>query len=160
MVRKGILTPFHRLKGFERRLKESGSSQSSNFHGEEDLNYDFALASVDRTAQSLAEAAKARPTTKLLDPEAVPKLDAPTRPFHRLNKPFKIPRSLNEKEWNKNSKRKTRRPLPDKKWRKLISTEENRLEGNSMFCFLCVYIIKQLCGASTRANMYLLYHIC
>nr|XP_048336772.1 protein CHROMATIN REMODELING 8 [Ziziphus jujuba var. spinosa] len=131
LVRKGILTPFHKLKGFERRLQESSSSQSSNLHGEEDRNYDFASASVDRTAQLIEEAAKARRTIKLLDSDAVPELDAPTRPFHRLKKPLKIPRSLeDEAERKKSSKRKTKRPLPDKKWRKHISTEENDLEGN------------------------------
>ena len=86
----------------------------------------------------MAEAAKARPTTKLLEPDALPKLDAPTFPFHRLKRPVKIHQpSETGAEKSKNPKRKTRRPLPDKRWQKRIEEEENHLEGSGMLCNLC-----------------------
>lgn len=77
----------------------------------------------------MSEAAQARPTTKLFDPEDLPKLDAPTRPFHRLKTPLKLPRSP-ERELEKNDtskrKKKNKRPLPGTKWTKLISCEEKQ----------------------------------
>ncbi|XP_062080234.1 protein CHROMATIN REMODELING 8 [Humulus lupulus] len=129
LVRKGILTPFHRLKGFERRLQKPGPSERHNISTEEDKNDDSASVSIARAAQSMAEAAEARPTTKLLDPDALPKLEAPTRPFHRLKKPIKIHQSLeNEAERKKNRKTKSKRPLPNKRWQKRISLEDRHLE--------------------------------
>ncbi|KAK2648783.1 hypothetical protein Ddye_016272 [Dipteronia dyeriana] len=140
LIRKGILTPFHKLKGFERRLQQPGSSSTHNVpQEEEDKNNDLFSASVDRAIQSMSEAAQARPTIKLLDPEAAPKLDAPTRPFRRLKTPLKIPDSPDsEVGKKKDSKRKKKRPLPGKKWRKRISREEIQMEesedakGNSV----------------------------
>lgn len=129
LVRKGILTPFHKLKGFERRLQEPGPSNSQNIPEEEDKTDDLASTSIARAVQSLSEAAQARPTTKLLDPESLPKLDAPTRPFQRLKTPLKIPRSHDsEADGNKGLNKKKRRPLAGKKWRKVASSEENLLE--------------------------------
>ncbi|PON81759.1 Protein CHROMATIN REMODELING [Trema orientale] len=129
LVRKGILTPFHKLKGFERRLQEPGPSQRRNISTEGDRNDESASFSIARAAQSIVEAAQARPTTKLLDSAALPKLEAPTRPFHRLKKPLKIHQSLeNGSERNKSQKRKSKRPLPNKKWQKRISLEDHHLE--------------------------------
>lgn len=130
MVRKGLFTPFHKLKGYERRIQEPGSSQRSNAPEQQDSNDDLASRSVDRAMQSLSEAARARPTTKLLDTEAVPKLDPPTFPFQRLRAPIKPPRSA-EKETGDSQKRR-RRPLADKKWRKAVSREEKQLEDDGM----------------------------
>ena len=82
----------------------------------------------------MAEAAQGRPTTKLLDSDALPKLDAPTHPFHRLKKPGRVRLSQeNVEEKNKNPRRKTKRPLPDKKWQKLVSREDNHFEESGMF---------------------------
>uniref|UniRef100_A0A803PGL4 Protein CHROMATIN REMODELING 8 n=1 Tax=Cannabis sativa TaxID=3483 RepID=A0A803PGL4_CANSA len=129
LVRKGILTPFHKLKGFERRLQKPGPSQRHNVSTEESNNDDSASISIAKAAQSMVEAAQARPTTKLLDPDALPKLEAPPRPFKRLKKPIKIHQSLdNEPDRKKNLKRKSKRPLPDKKWQKRISNEDRNLE--------------------------------
>ncbi|KAE8685042.1 Protein CHROMATIN REMODELING 8 [Hibiscus syriacus] len=123
LVRKGILTPFHKLEGFERRLQQPGTSNES-VPFEEDENDDLVSASVARAAKSISEAAQVRPATKLLDSDALPKLDdAPTFPFQRLRKPSIFPQAK-EVEKNKGSKRKKKRPLPDKKWRKRISLEE------------------------------------
>ncbi|KAJ9564828.1 hypothetical protein OSB04_000794 [Centaurea solstitialis] len=123
LVRKGILTPFHNLKGYERRIEEPGPSHSIE---EGDKGNDLSSTSIARAVKSMSEAAQARPTTKLLDPDSLPRLDAPTRPFQRLKTPFKIPQSEGGK--SKDSNRKKRRPLPGKKWRKVASREENSLE--------------------------------
>ena len=135
MVRKGILTPFHKLKGFERRLQHPGPSNRDNLSEEEDKTDDLASASIVRAVQSISQSAQARPTTKLLDSETLPKLDAPTHPFHRLKKPLKFPHPLDsEAEKNTDKKGKKRRPLPGKKWRRNISREEH-LEGSGMLSF-------------------------
>ncbi|MBA0763965.1 hypothetical protein Gotri_013354 [Gossypium trilobum] len=127
LVRKGILTPFHKLKGFERRLQQPGTSNEHSVPYEEDEKDDIVSASVARVAKSISEAAQVRPSTKLLEPDALPKLDAPTFPFQRLKKSLKFSQSK-EVEENKGSKRKKKRPLPDKKWRKRISREERDME--------------------------------
>ncbi|KAJ6773705.1 DNA EXCISION REPAIR PROTEIN ERCC-6-RELATED [Salix purpurea] len=125
LVRKGILTPFHQLKGFERRLQQPGSSSGKNECNEEDKTDGPDSDSVVRAAHSMLEAAKARPTTKLLDSEALPKLDAPTRPFQRLKTPMKACQSPErDAEKRKGSDRKRKRPLPGKKWRKSASSED------------------------------------
>ena len=81
----------------------------------------------------MAEAAQARPTTKLLDSAALPKLEVPTHPFHRLKRPLKIHQSPeNEAERNKKRKRESKRPLPEKRWRKRISLEDYHLEDSGM----------------------------
>ncbi|KAK8611770.1 hypothetical protein V6N13_131812 [Hibiscus sabdariffa] len=123
LVRKGILTPFHKLKGFERRLQQPGTSNEPVPYEEDENDY-LVSASVARAAKSISEAAQVRPSTKLLDSDALPKLDdAPTFPFQMLKKPLKLAQAK-EVEENKGSKRKKNRPLPDKKWRKRISHEE------------------------------------
>lgn len=132
LVRKGILTPFHKLKGFERCIQQPGPSNKQNVPDEQEArSNDPFSASVDRALRMMSEAAQARPSTKLLDPESLPKLDGPTRPFQRLKAPFRMPQSEeSEVEKKKGSKRKKKRPLPDKKWRKHIAREDTRLEEN------------------------------
>ncbi|KAF6154756.1 hypothetical protein GIB67_032368 [Kingdonia uniflora] len=132
LVRKGILTPFHQLKGFERRLQQPGPSNTpSVVRAEEGQSEDIALSSVARAIRSISKAAKARPTTKLLDVECLPKVDPPTRPFQRLKTPLKPPHSpKTAAEKNRSNKSKYRRPLPDKKWRKIVSREEELSEGS------------------------------
>lgn len=134
-MRKGILTPFHKLKGFERRLQRPGTSN------EEDENDDHVSISLSRVAKSISEAAQARPSTKLLDSEALPKLDAPTFPFQRLKKPLKLTQAK-EVEENKGSKQKNKRPLPEKKWRKRISREEWDIEAEGMLSFVLSQVIR------------------
>lgn len=126
LVRKGILTPFHKLKGFERKIQQSGPSNGQNSLNEEGKSDDFASSSIDRIARSISEAAQARPTTKLLDPESLPKLEGPTRPFQRLATPLKVPQSL-ESAGDKNKKKK-KRPSAGKKWRKKASAEDELFE--------------------------------
>lgn len=129
-MRKGIVTPFSNLKGFERRFQQSEASGSYNPSQEEKTD-DLASSSVERAARSISEAARARPATKLLDSEDLPKLDAPTFPFVRLRAPLKNPKSnKREVEKKKNSKR---RPLPGRKWTKRVSREEIHLGENGMF---------------------------
>ncbi|KAL8523143.1 hypothetical protein ACS0TY_013205 [Phlomoides rotata] len=77
----------------------------------------------------MSEASQARPTTKMLDPKSAPKLEAPTLPFQRLQKPLKIPQSRKpESEKGKDITRKKRRPQPGKKWKRLASREERLQE--------------------------------
>ncbi|KAJ7972631.1 Protein CHROMATIN REMODELING [Quillaja saponaria] len=127
LVRKGILTPFHKLRGFERRFQKPGTANSHD-EPEKEASDDLASASVERAVRSISEAAQARPTTKLLEADALPELDRPTHPFQRLRKPLKFPLSPEKEGKNKDSKRKKRRPLPDRKWTKRISREEKHME--------------------------------
>ncbi|KAL3531219.1 hypothetical protein ACH5RR_010541 [Cinchona calisaya] len=131
LVRKGIFTPFHKLRGFERRIQEPGSSSRHDVVEHVGKREEFASSTIARAVQSISEAAQARPTTKLLDSQLLPKLDAPTHPFQRLRTPLKIHRSLDtELQKSKDVTRKKRRPLPAKKWRRSSSLEEKTFEGN------------------------------
>lgn len=130
LVRKGVFTPFHKLKGYERRIQEPGSSSKHE-------NNDLASSSIDRAVQLMSKASQARPTTKMLDPESAPKLEAPTRPFQRLQKLLKIPQSCKpESEKGKDIKTKKRRPQPGNKWKRLASREERLQEEGGTFKML------------------------
>jgi DNA excision repair protein ERCC-6 len=143
-VRKGILTPFHKLDGFERRLQQPGPSNSRNLPEGDDENEDSSI--IDRAVQSMSLAAKARPTTKLLDAEDLPKLEPPTAPFRRLRKLYKTPNSPdNEAKKRKAGKKsKKTRPLPEKKWRKRISREDSSLQGSGMTDAIDNYLYLQI----------------
>ncbi|XP_031122119.1 protein CHROMATIN REMODELING 8 [Ipomoea triloba] len=121
LVRKGILTPFHKLKGFERQIQEPGQSSR---HSLQD-NSDLVSTSLANAIQSISEAAQSRPTTKLLDSSLLPKLEPPTYPFQTPRKHVKISQSA---ENGRNDKKRKRRPIPGKKWRAKVS-RENRDEG-------------------------------
>lgn len=127
------MTPFHKLKGYERRIQQPGSSGEND--GERvGTNADLVSSSIARAVQSISEAAQTRPTTKLLESEFLPKLQPPSHPFQRLRKPLKIPSSLEkDSQKNKSLKSKKRRPLPAKKWRKSASREERASEENGVF---------------------------
>lgn len=131
------MTPFHKLKGYERRIQEPGSS-SKHLASEGTLeNDDLASSSIARTVKLMSEASQARHTTKMLDPKSAPKLEAPTLPFQRLQKPLKIPQSCKpESENGKDITRKKRRPQPGKKWKRLASREESLQEEGGMFRML------------------------
>ncbi|XP_019092865.1 PREDICTED: protein CHROMATIN REMODELING 8 isoform X1 [Camelina sativa] len=128
LVRKGILTPFHKLDGFERRLQQPGPSNSRNLPEGDHENEDS--GSIDRAVQSMSLAAKARPTTKLLDAQDLPKLEPNPAPFRRLRKLYKThDYSDNEVKKSKARKKsKKKRPLPESKWRKRISREDSSLQ--------------------------------
>lgn len=100
----------------------------------EGTNEGLVSATVAKTARSISEAARARPTTKLLDADALPKLEAPTHPFRRLQTPLKFSESPSAKkqEDKRHKLSKRRRPLPDKKWRKVVSREEKLVEEIGM----------------------------
>jgi DNA excision repair protein ERCC-6 len=133
LVRKGIFTPFHKLKGFERGIQQPQASTSRNAAEQENTD-DRVLPSVERAARSFSQAARARPTSKLLQPEELPKLDAPTIPFRRLKKPLQLPQPIDsDEDLNTDSKRKKRRPLPGRKWTKRISSEDRQLEESGMY---------------------------
>ncbi|XP_042489273.1 protein CHROMATIN REMODELING 8 [Macadamia integrifolia] len=129
LVRKGILTPFHKLKGFERRVQQSGPSTRRDMPEGEVKDDNLASTSVAKAVRLLSEAAQARPTTKLLDANALPKIDAPAHPFSRLKTPIKLIQSPDTKSVkSKDKKRKQKRPLPAKRWRKVINEEEKLYE--------------------------------
>ncbi|KAH7330876.1 hypothetical protein KP509_20G006100 [Ceratopteris richardii] len=111
LIRTGVVTPFDRLKGFERRV-ESGSFI--------DPNRKHIESSIANVVASMAASAKARPTTKLLDASELPKLAPPTREFRRIRK---IQRHADTtlsagKTPTKKQGNKRKRPLPDIKWRR------------------------------------------
>ncbi|KAF2292704.1 hypothetical protein GH714_027177 [Hevea brasiliensis] len=107
LVRKGILTPFHKLKGFERGLQQPGPSSGCKVSEEEERSDDIASDSIARASQSMREAMKARPMTKMLDLDSLPKLEAPTHPFQRLKTPLQVPPSPeSDAEKGKGAKRK------------------------------------------------------
>lgn len=141
MVRRGILTPFHKLKGFERRVQERGPPIRQDVP-EEDSTENLASTSIARAAQSISQIALARPTTKLLDAEALPALEPPTRPFQRLRGPLKRARSSRKKELDKNERniKRTRRPGPEKRWRKDDLINES-LDGSGMISGLYYFWI-------------------
>ncbi|XP_010526496.1 PREDICTED: protein CHROMATIN REMODELING 8 [Tarenaya hassleriana] len=133
LVRKGILTPFHKLEGFERRLQQPGPSNWHNIPEQDDENdNDEDSASIARAVQSMSLAAKARPATKLLEAKELPKLEAPTIPFKRLRKPYKTHHDSPEKETEngKTAMAKKKRPLPERKWQKQISREDIDLQDS------------------------------
>lgn len=140
MVRKGILTPFHKLKGFERRLQQPGPSTRLSAPEEEEQTDSISSATVARIARSISEVSQARPTTKLLDAKDLPKLDAPTHPFSRLRAPLILKSTDNGLEKKKDKRSKQKRPLPDKRWRKAISREEILAEGSGMLRVLSLFI--------------------
>lgn len=127
------MTPFHKLKGYERRIQEPGSTSGHVVSEGPMESNDLASSSIARAVESMSKASKARPATKMLDPEVVPKLDPPSFPFQRLQKPLKIPQSLKtESTMAKENNRKKRRPQPGKKWKKLISREDKHEEERGM----------------------------
>lgn len=133
MIRKGLLTPFHKLKGFEKRVELPGPSHMQNDRIDR-VEETMEAARMAKFAQSMQQIAQSRPTTKLLDPESLPKLDAPTAPFQRLGRPLKRPVSPSSEEQEKKRRRnKTKRPLPDKKWMKANSNKEPLLETEGMY---------------------------
>ncbi|KAK9095398.1 hypothetical protein Scep_026867 [Stephania cephalantha] len=132
LVRKGILTPFHKLKGFERRVHQPGPSKS--LPEGENKTEDIFSATVAKVVRSISEAAQSRATTKLVDAKDLPKLEAPSHPFHRLKTPVKLQNSAEtEPVKSKDKTNKRKRPMADKKWRKAISREEKLSEGSAIF---------------------------
>lgn len=82
LIRKGVLTPFHQVKGFERRVQRSRPT--------EDDGDKFSLNSVSKASRSLSALSIARHSTKLLDAAYLPKLNPPTHEFRRLRRPINI----------------------------------------------------------------------
>lgn len=148
-----MLTPFHKLKGFEKRVELPGPSHRQNDPSEQ-AEEAIEASRIARVAQSMQQIAQSRPTTKLLDPESLPRLDAPTAPFQRLGRPLKRPvPPSSEGQERKRQRNKTKRPLPDKKWRKANSRKESLLETDGMpnlvysflDCRFCYYSVSVIC---------------
>lgn len=119
------------MKGFEKRVELPGPSHWQNDPSEQ-AEETIEASRIARVAQSMQQIAQSRPTTKLLDPESLPRLDAPTAPFQRLGRPLKRPVSPGSEQERKRQRNKTKRPLPDKKWRKANSRKESLLETDGM----------------------------
>lgn len=137
MVRKGILTPFHKLKGFERRVQHPGTTTEQDA-SEECSVENLALTSIAKAAESMSQIASTRPATKLLDADALPALEPPTVPFQRLRAPLKRPRSLTEELDEKKGKlKRLKRPKPDKKWRKQDVSKQKSWSGCGRQSVLC-----------------------
>lgn len=120
LIRKGVLTPFHQVKGFERRVQRSRPT--------EDDGDKFSLNSVSKASRSLSTLSIARHSTKLLDAADLPKLNPPTHEFRRLRRPINIQES-NEVEKLPNDqtnhlRKRRRRPVPDQYWRKATSSDD------------------------------------
>ncbi|XP_074582941.1 DNA excision repair protein CSB [Curcuma longa] len=129
LVRKGILTPFHKLKGFERRVQHPGTSTEQEASAECSVE-NLALTSIAKAAESMYQIASTRPTTKLLDADTLPALEPPTVPFQRLRAPLKHPRSLTEElDKKKRNLKRLKRPKPDKKWRKQDLSKQKSWSG-------------------------------
>ncbi|KAI5066883.1 hypothetical protein GOP47_0017411 [Adiantum capillus-veneris] len=109
LIRTGVVTPFDRLKGFERRVERSSLDPSQR----------CVDSSIANAAASMAAIAKARPTTKLLDVSELPKLAPPTHEFRRIRK---VKRHMDSESKvgqtpAKKQGMRRKRPLPDIKWR-------------------------------------------
>ncbi|XP_006643635.1 DNA excision repair protein CSB isoform X2 [Oryza brachyantha] len=130
LIRKGLLTPFHKLKGFEKRVELHEPSQRQDDSARQTEEAIMEASRIARVAQSLQQIAQNRPATKLLDAESLPKLDAPAAPFQRLGRPLKRPVSpSSDQQEKKRPRNKTKRPLPAKKWRKANS---RKLDDNDV----------------------------
>ncbi|KAK1661494.1 hypothetical protein QYE76_049653 [Lolium multiflorum] len=132
LIRKGLLTPFHKLKGFEKRVERPGPSHRQNGSAEQ-AEETVEASSIAKAAQAMQKIAQNRPTTKLLDAESLPRLDAPTAPFQRLGIPLKRPAPPgSDEQENKRRRRKTKRPLPGKRWMKANSRKESLLDDEDV----------------------------
>ncbi|KAF3796343.1 CHROMATIN REMODELING 8 protein [Nymphaea thermarum] len=132
LIRKGVLTPFYKLEGFERRLQQPGPSDRSDIP-EDAVDNDHSATAIAKFVSSVSAIAQARPATKLLNAESLPKLDPPTHPFRRLQKRAdvggKSGGDMHEKP-QQSGIRKRKRPVPDKRWRKVISCEDRPFEAD------------------------------
>uniref|UniRef100_A0ACD5VAZ4 Uncharacterized protein n=1 Tax=Avena sativa TaxID=4498 RepID=A0ACD5VAZ4_AVESA len=132
LIRKGLLTPFHRLKGFEKRVEQPGPSRTQNDSAEQ-AEDTVEASSIAKAVQAMQRMAQNRPTTKLLDAESLPRLDAPTAPFQRLGIPLKRPAPPgSDEQENKRRRSKTKRPLPGKRWMKANKRKESLLDDEDV----------------------------
>ncbi|KAK8941703.1 Ribonucleoprotein [Platanthera guangdongensis] len=131
LIRKGKLTPFHKIKGFERRVELPGSLNHNGILREGSID-NLASSSIAKAAQSMKDIELNRPSTKLLGLEALPVLDPPASSFQRLRKSLKFSQSTEDNNKKKCKFEKIKRPLPDKKWRKDDLPNKNVPNGNGI----------------------------
>ena len=143
MIRTGVMTPFDQIKGFERKVQRVpivAPRASANYSDEL-----LAKKSLSNLTSSFAAIAKSRPTSKLLDASELPKQEPPTREFRRLQRPLKLrpePEQEGQEKVRKKFVRKTKRPQPEKKWRRThdsSSDEDNQEDpdGDGKFKMFC-----------------------
>ncbi|KAH9287767.1 hypothetical protein KI387_031884, partial [Taxus chinensis] len=126
LIRKGVVTPFDQVRGFERRVQRSRPKINRD-QPVETNNGNLSIDSISRAAASLSVTAKARSSTKLLDAKDLPNVDPPTRPFRRLRQSVYVKVSSEVEKPPKNQTnhlRKRKRPLPDQQWRNNTSSDD------------------------------------
>lgn len=130
LIRTGMLTPFDRVKGFERKVRSAPRSEVRP-NREEDGDEHKAKQSIANLAASLAAIAKSRPTSKLLDASELPDLERPTREFRRLRTPLKKPQETEEGQpkVRKKVENRPKRPLPERKWRRRGDDENEEVDA-------------------------------
>lgn len=120
LIRKGVITPFSKVDGLERRVKSRPAERPSSAN--EEAEDGLVRRSIANATASMSAIKKARPATRLLESSELPKLEAPTRGFRQLRTPFKrvTADEGDEKSVKKrtNTRVKRKRPQADKKWRK------------------------------------------
>ena len=124
LIRTGMLTPFDRVKGFERKVQRAPRSET-----EDEIRAKKAAANL---ASSLAAAAMLRPTSKLLDASELPSQEPPSREFRRLRAPLKTRTEGEGQPKVKKGEKRPKRPQADKKWRKraMESSDDEDFEVN------------------------------
>lgn len=110
-----MLTPFDRVKGFERKVQRAPRIET-----EDEIR---AKQSAANLASSLAAAAMFRPTSKLLDASELPTQEPPTREFRRLRAPMRTRTEVEEGQpkVKRKSEKRPKRPQAEKRWRKRAS---------------------------------------
>lgn len=117
-----MLTPFDRVKGFERKVQRAPVLET-----DDEIR---AKQSAANLASSLAASAMFRPTSKLLDPSELPTQERPTREFRRLRAPMKnrIEGEEGQSKAKKKGEKRMKRPQAEKKWRKRTSDEDYEVD--------------------------------
>lgn len=112
LIRTGMLTPFDRVKGFERKVQRAPRVET-----DDEIR---AKQSAANLASSLAAAAMFRPTSKLLDASELPTQEPPTREFRRLRAPLRTRTEAEEgqSKVKRKAEKRPKRPQAEMKWRK------------------------------------------
>lgn len=126
LIRKGVITPFSKVDGFEKRVQ---SRPAERFSANEEAEDPLVKRSIANAAASMAAIKKARPATVLVDSSELPRLDGPTREFRHLRTPFKrVTAEEGDRKPLKSRAKprtKTKRPQADKKWRTRVDASSD-----------------------------------
>jgi DNA excision repair protein ERCC-6 len=125
LIRKGVITPFSKVDGFEKRVQSRPAERPAAIEDDEE---GLIRRSIANAAASMSAINKARPTTKLVESSDLPRLEGPTRGFRQLRTPFKrVTADEGDGKATKARVRQTRtkrkRPQVDKEWRSRFDTK-------------------------------------